>query len=798
MPLAWVKARKGEVPSGALVAGRDADGTPLYFARAKLEYSLLPGKLKAGEKNAVVVTDEGEEHIARVFEVLTGEGVWVEAENGTVPRGAVKGGQDDNEYAQYLAVAEHEGGVIPGRLASLRGGVVIGAVDGSHVVCSKYRVLIPADLPPLGPDLLESVTDDSVYELRAMAEEDQDWISDDPNQTAWQKVGRGDHVHRLLLVGPAANLLHLCLTGGDHFPHVAYPEGQAMIGYDEYRDDVADDPNVDRTKPVVTDLERHGGVRDWVGWTPSMFTDSISVALNEIKKPELRERLDALPAALKTEEVGLAEIWEQFTQLKAFWKKVVSESLFVISRVRVRIPPLEVPPFEQPTPWVPTPEEAARLDPSKLAPVAACINSFGEKPNHPDNEWPFNILSLRTVAYGSGKLARDCDSVSHDYDQDDLALAWRLAREAAVSLNRSPVRYPRAGDFFPFVLPAERGTAGPSEPTEAFIRAAFGGTINPWARIVIGDASNFDLRAGIEAANAFGWTGSDARINWVIWDEWDKWLAAEPGYAWRGFINLHGGLAGSRELYFVGGITTGGTIAGVATVSLGMGLGEDTTAKEIRQMHLDHGLSGPCWKKGKASGRVHLTAIEPGELERWFEETWSVNNQYSSSDTSRLWRVRFRDLPVAIDLWLDSGWEAVYRCLQGGWPIESSLESSIELFSHEMCGGDDSRHAFYQCSPESVKLVAERLSPRDADWFSNRYADLRATDYAPRRSGTDLAVALQAFEAAREFYLSAASRGLAIVSQMTLMTDEELSAEQLPPVRKRSAKRRRSEDDDGE
>ncbi len=59
-----------------------------------------------------------------------------------------------------------------------------------------------------------------------------------------------------------------------------------------------------------------------------------------------------------------------------------------------------------------------------------CCGALSDVVGSPEAEWPDNILSLETVVYGSGRMARAGDPVRHNVDPDELALCRRLADEA--------------------------------------------------------------------------------------------------------------------------------------------------------------------------------------------------------------------------------------------------------------------------------------------------------------------------------------------------------------------------------
>ncbi len=68
----WVPASGGGCPPGAVRAGREADGTPLYIARGRWQGSLTPGKLNRSNRNACIPYG-GEEITLSDYEVLVAD-----------------------------------------------------------------------------------------------------------------------------------------------------------------------------------------------------------------------------------------------------------------------------------------------------------------------------------------------------------------------------------------------------------------------------------------------------------------------------------------------------------------------------------------------------------------------------------------------------------------------------------------------------------------------------------------------------------------------------------------------------
>ncbi len=65
---AWIPASHGAVPGGAVVAGKDTDGTTLYAGRAFFDGDLLPAKISPAQGGALV-PHGGSEHKVYEYEV---------------------------------------------------------------------------------------------------------------------------------------------------------------------------------------------------------------------------------------------------------------------------------------------------------------------------------------------------------------------------------------------------------------------------------------------------------------------------------------------------------------------------------------------------------------------------------------------------------------------------------------------------------------------------------------------------------------------------------------------------------
>lgn len=146
----WVKACNGNIPKGAVIAGREANWTKLYIARASHKGGLHPGKVRP-EFRAAYIPWGGIEESIECYEVFVGNGRWVQVKDGNVPSGAIKAGyESDGIPPLYIARAYYRGGLHPGKIRKEFGGAYI-PWGGKEVKVNPYEVLVEADSPPPPP-----------------------------------------------------------------------------------------------------------------------------------------------------------------------------------------------------------------------------------------------------------------------------------------------------------------------------------------------------------------------------------------------------------------------------------------------------------------------------------------------------------------------------------------------------------------------------------------------------------------------------------------------------------------------
>lgn len=136
----WESATNGDIPDGAIKAGHEANGTPLYLCRADYKGGVHPGKVRK-EFDAANIPYGGDEVKVNPYEVWCGPGKWVSARDGDVPDGAIKAGQEADGTPLYACRAEHANGVHPGKVRKAFKAANI-PYGGKEIKVNPYEVLV--------------------------------------------------------------------------------------------------------------------------------------------------------------------------------------------------------------------------------------------------------------------------------------------------------------------------------------------------------------------------------------------------------------------------------------------------------------------------------------------------------------------------------------------------------------------------------------------------------------------------------------------------------------------------------
>ncbi|XP_068158933.1 uncharacterized protein [Drosophila tropicalis] len=136
----WMHYSHGSVPQNAVVAGHDSDGDTIYIGRAFFSNDMLPAKVIPNKGKAYVAYAR-QEHELENYEVLSGYNYeWLPAENGAVPPGAVKVGQNVDGEWLYAGRGYHAGSLTVGKVHPSHGCLYI-PYDSDEVKIFAYEVL---------------------------------------------------------------------------------------------------------------------------------------------------------------------------------------------------------------------------------------------------------------------------------------------------------------------------------------------------------------------------------------------------------------------------------------------------------------------------------------------------------------------------------------------------------------------------------------------------------------------------------------------------------------------------------
>jgi hypothetical protein len=113
--MSWVRASNGLVPPNATQVGNEADGTPLYLARAHYQGGVHIGKVRTAF-GAANIPYGGKEVKVADYEIYVGPAIWAAASGGKLPDGAVKYGEESNGEPLFAARAHIHGGIHPGKV----------------------------------------------------------------------------------------------------------------------------------------------------------------------------------------------------------------------------------------------------------------------------------------------------------------------------------------------------------------------------------------------------------------------------------------------------------------------------------------------------------------------------------------------------------------------------------------------------------------------------------------------------------------------------------------------------------
>lgn len=222
------------------------------------------------------------------------------------------------------------------------------------------------------------------------------------------------------------------------------------------------------------------------------------------------------------------------------------------------------------------------IDSYRLASLLPCMIDDGQllsisqyidfDPFSDPDGFPFCCISKRAIVYSCGIVAHQGDTVLHDHDPSELDLCLTLSSVAAklmegVCADWGSEGTPRNGtDFFlPFFRTAIQSNLAETVFTNGFIRAIFGGTLNPACEIAIEPLSQQSIwwQNFVRAYGSFDSSYRDSTLD--RWSMMINWLSNQTEFAATSFVQIrepHGN-GGSVFPQFALGLTHRGSVAGI-------------------------------------------------------------------------------------------------------------------------------------------------------------------------------------------------------------------------------------------
>jgi hypothetical protein len=177
-------------------------------------------------------------------------------------------------------------------------------------------------------------------------------------------------------------------------------------------------------------------------------------------------------------------------------------------------------------------------DPDLLEILRECTENYDVGDS--EAEWLNNILSRKTIVYGSGRIARRGDPVRHNVDPGELALCKSLAGEAAELMAGVWVGMgsESADTFRAFYIAANADDPVLEAIDESLIRSGFGDTIFPPATISVEPLAETGQWWAEVEADAGALSGEEHETYLRPWRALIRWFGARPELKDSAFIRI--------------------------------------------------------------------------------------------------------------------------------------------------------------------------------------------------------------------------------------------------------------------
>jgi hypothetical protein len=126
------------------------------------------------------------------------------------------------------------------------------------------------------------------------------------------------------------------------------------------------------------------------------------------------------------------------------------------------------------------------IEPARLSPFRECMENYDV--GNPDEDWPHNVISTKTVAFSCGALHRPGEpALVHNHLLEELHLCRSIAADAEKLMRGVAVGMGSAASdcFAAYFVAASEGDPVTQTISEDLIRRAFGGSIKPGAGVRI-------------------------------------------------------------------------------------------------------------------------------------------------------------------------------------------------------------------------------------------------------------------------------------------------------------------------